>query len=73
MEGEMDHGRPEERLAFCYDRHEEITRYIQTWKCMLFCLPLNFSVGFVVPDAIKSNLIPNTFHKICIQISSPEA
>ena len=24
------HGRPIERLAFHYDRHEEITRYIQT-------------------------------------------
>ena len=25
------HGRPMERLAFHYDRHEEIARYIRMW------------------------------------------
>ena len=34
---------------------------------------LKFSAGSVFPDAIKYNLILNTFHKICIQISSSEA
>ena len=41
------HGRPMERLAFCYDRHEEIVRYIRMWHVYyhpmvmrVFCLPL---------------------------------
>ena len=35
------------------------------------CLPLKFSAGFVIPDAIEYNLILNMLHKICILISSP--
>ena len=31
------------------------------------------SAGFVIPDAIKYNLMLNTFHKMHIQISSSEA
>ena len=38
-----------ERLAFRYDRHEEIVRYIRMWHVYyhpmvmhVFCLPLNF-------------------------------
>ena len=38
--------------------------------CM-FCLPLNFSAGFVILDTIQYNLIFNTFYKICMLISSP--
>ena len=45
------------RLAFCYDRHEEIIRYFQMRniyyhpKVMhVFCLPLKFSAGFVISD-----------------------
>ena len=41
------YGRPMERLAFCYDRHEEIAIYIQMWHIYyhpivmrMFCLPL---------------------------------
>ena len=41
------YGRPMERLAFRYDRHEEITRYIQMRNICyhptvmhVFCLPL---------------------------------
>ena len=72
------HAMPMERLAFHYDRHEEITRYIRMRHLYyypmvmhVFCLPLKFSAGFVIPDAIKFNLILNTFHKICMLISSP--
>ena len=53
-----------ERLAFYYDRHEEITRYIQIRDMHyhpvvmhVFCVPLNFLAGFVIPDAIQYNLI----------------
>ena len=74
------YGRPMERLAFRYDRHEEIVRYIRMWHVYyhpmvmrIFCLPLKFSAGFVIPDAIEYNLILNTFQKIRIQISSSEA
>ena len=62
------YGRPMERLAFCYDRHEEITRYIRMRNIyyhpmvmLVFCLPLKFSAGFVIPDAIEYNLILNVF------------
>ena len=67
------YGRPMEGLAFCFDRHEEISRYI--WMgdmhyhavvMHLFCLPLKILAGFVIPDTIQYNLIFNTFHKICI-------
>ena len=41
------YGRPMERLVFCYDRHEEITRYIRMRNIYyhpmvmhVFCLPL---------------------------------
>ena len=74
------HGRPMERLAFYYDRHKEIARYIRMWHIYyhpmgmrVFCLHLKFSAGFVFPDAIEYNLILNMFHKTCIQISSSEA
>ena len=67
-----------EMLAFCYDRHEEITRYIQMRHMYyhptvmhVFYLPLKILAVFVIPDAIKSHLILNMFHKICILISSP--
>ena len=67
-----------ERLAFRYDRHEEITGYIRMrhvyyhpMVMCVFCLPLKFSARFVIPDAIKYNLILNTFYKICILIFSP--
>ena len=65
------YGRPMERLAFCYDRHEEIAKYIRMWHIYyhsmvmrVFCLPLKFSAGFVIPDTKEYNLILNTFHKI---------
>ena len=71
------HETPMERLAFCYDRHEISTRYI--WMRHMYYHPMVMHVlhtfkifgGFVIPDAIKFNLILNMFHKICILISSP--
>ena len=52
-----------ERLAFRYDRHEEITRYSRMRNIYyhlmvmhVFCLP---SAGFVIPDTIEYNLILN--------------
>ena len=64
-----------ERLAFRYDRHEEITRYIRMWHMYyhpmvmcVFCLLLKNSAN---PDAMKYKLIPSTFHKICILNSLP--
>ena len=60
------YGRPLKRLTFCYDRHEEITRYIRMRNIHyhpmvmhVFCLPLKISAGFVIPDAIEYNLILN--------------
>ena len=51
-------GRPMEGLAFCYDRHEEITRYIRMrdmhyhpMVMHLFCLPLKIFGWFYIPDA----------------------
>ena len=74
------YGRPMERLAFRYDRHEEIAYYIWIWHVYyhlmvmrVFCLLLKFSAGFVIPDAIEYNLILSMFYKIYIQVSSPEA
>ena len=71
------HGRAMEWVMFRYDRHEEITRYIQMrdmhyhpMVMHVFCLPLKNSASFVIQDAIQYNLIFNTFHKICILISS---
>ena len=72
------HGRPMERLEYRYDGHEEITGYIRMrhvyyhpMVMRVFCLPLKFSARFVIPDAIKYNLILNMCYKICILISSP--
>ena len=72
--------RPMERLAFHYDRHQEIANYIRIWHVYyhlmvmrVFCLLLKFLAGFVIPDAIEYNLILSTFYKIYIQVSSPEA
>ena len=63
------YGRPMERLAFRYDRHEEITRYIRMRNTYyhpmvmhVFCLPLTFLAGFVISDAIEYNLILNVSH-----------
>ena len=74
------YARPMERLAFRYDRHEEIANYIRMWHIhyhsmvmRVFCLPLKFFGWFVILDAIEYNLILNTFHKIYIQVSSSEA
>ena len=74
------HRRPMEGLAFCYDRHEEITRYIRMRDmhylssngnvCVLLTSK-KFLAGFVITDAIQYNLTFNTFHKMCILISSP--
>ena len=40
------YGRPMERLAFHYDRHEEIANYIQMWHVyynpMVMCVLLTF-------------------------------
>ena len=47
--------------------------YYHPMVMCVFCLPLKLSAGSVFPDAIKYSLILNTFHKICIQISSSEA
>ena len=65
-------------LVFCYDRHEEIIRYIRMRNMhyhpvvmRVFCLPLKFLAGFVIPDAVQYNLMFNTLHKICILISLP--
>ena len=73
------YGRPMERLAFRYDRHEGIVRYIRVWHVYyhptvmrMFCLRLNNFGWFVIPEAIEYNLILNTFHKMRIQISSSE-
>ena len=48
------YGMPMERLAFRYDRHEEIAKYIRMWHIYyhpmvmrVFCLRLKFSAGFV--------------------------
>ena len=48
------YGMPMERLAFRYDRHEEIAKYIRMWHIYyhpmvmrMFCLRLKFSAGFV--------------------------
>ena len=67
-----------EGLVIHYDKHEEITRYIRMrdmhyhpMVMHVFCLPLKFLAGFLIPDAIEYNLIFNTIHKICILISSP--
>ena len=56
------------RVAFCYDRHEEIVRYIQMWYIYyhpmvmrVFCLPLKFLAAFVIPDTIEYTLILNHF------------
>ena len=50
------YGRPIKRLAFCYDRHEEITRYIRMREYILSSngnacnlLTFKFSAGFVIP------------------------
>ena len=47
------YGRPMERLAFCYDRHEEITKYIRMRNIYyhptvlhVFCLPLKIFSWF---------------------------
>ena len=58
------YGRPMEGLVFHYDRHEEITIYIQMRNMhhhpmvmRVFCLPLNILACFVIPEAIQYNLI----------------
>ena len=62
-----------ERLAFHYDRHEEIANYIRIWHVYyhlmvmrVFCLLLKFSACFVISDAIEYNLILSKFYKIYI-------
>ena len=56
------YGRPMDGLAFCNDRHKEITIYI--WMGISFngnaCV-LKFLAGFVIPGAIQYNLIFTTF------------
>ena len=58
------YGRPMERLAFRYDRHGEITRYIRMRNIHILssngnaCVLLTFqklSAGFVIPDTIEYN------------------
>ena len=56
------YGRPMERLAFCYDRHEEITRYV--WIRHSYVLSSNGNASvlkffgcLVIPDTIVYNLI----------------
>ena len=68
------------RLAFHFDRHKEMVRYVQMWHIYyyprvmrVFCLPLKFSAAFVFPDTIEYNLILITFHEMRIQISLSEA
>ena len=69
------HGRPMEGLAFRYDRHEEITRYIQMrdmhyHSMVMRVLPTFKMFGwFCYSNAIQYNLIFNMFHKICVLIS----
>ena len=67
-----------EKLAFRYDRHEESIRYI--WMRHMYYLPMvmcvlrtfkNFQLVLLFQTPIKSNLIVNTFYKICILISLP--
>ena len=54
------HGRPMERLAFRYGRHEEIARYIRMWHILSFnsnaCVLLTFKNCLLVvfPDARDS-------------------
>ena len=67
-----------ERLAFHYDRHEEISRCIRMRQIYyhpivmcVFSLLLKIFSWFVIPDIIEYNTILNMFHKICIQISLP--
>ena len=68
------YGRPMERLAFHYDRHEEIVNYIRMWHIYYHPMVMHvFSAGFVIPDTIEYNLILTMFHKIYIQVSSFEA
>ena len=74
------YGRPMERLAFHYDKHEKIANYIRIWHvyCHLmvmrvFCLLLKIFGWFCYfRDAIEYNLILSKFYKIYIQVSSPE-
>ena len=58
------YGRPMERLAFCYNRHEEITRYIRMGN--IYYHPTVMHVFFLsvkffgwIPNAIEYNLILN--------------
>ena len=72
------HGRTMERLAFRYDRYEEITRYIQMRHMYyhpmvihVFCLALKVFGWFCYSRCHKVILIMLMFHKICILISLP--
>ena len=65
--------RPMEGLVFCYDRHEEITRYIRMrdmhyhlMVMLVFCLPLKIFSWFCYS---RCHTVFDAFHKICILIS----
>ena len=42
------HGRPMEGLAFRYDRHEEIERYIQMWRIYYHLMVIRVLITFKI-------------------------